>query len=304
MNLLVSTCAPGLDRQESDPWFDRRVPRDIDRDRTVQRAVQAQLRRIESRLAEDLIRVRTDAGASKAEVARVAGVDRTFIGRIEARTAHPSFETVVACAVALGAELSLRVYAGTGPRLTDRHQARMVECVLREIHPVWRTHLEVPVSRPTRGVIDAVFTRRDGPQLVISEFQSVLPRLEQQIRWMAEKAAAIGSSTLVGSGPTPPVSRLLVLRSTAATRSIAREFEATLRTAYPAQPGRRGIAASRLRLAGRFHHLGSHRRREGRHPRWPATRRRPWPLGSRRRPRALVSSAFFLGARNSTPGAR
>jgi transcriptional regulator with XRE-family HTH domain len=87
-------------------------------------------------LAEDLIRLRTDAGATKAQVARVAGVDRTFIGRIEAGTAHPSIESLVACAVALGAELSLRVYAGTGPRLTDRHQARMVECVLRDLHPV------------------------------------------------------------------------------------------------------------------------------------------------------------------------
>ena len=235
MQVRGTTRAPGSERQESDPLFHRRVPRDIDRDRTIQRAVQTQLRHIESRLAEDLIRLRTDAGASKAQVARVAGVDRTFIGRIEARTAHPSLETVVACAVALGAELSVRIYAGTGPRLTDRHQARMVECVLREIHPVWRTHLEVPVWRPTRGVIDAVFARLDEPQLVVSEFQSVLPRLEQQIRWMAEKAASIASSTLFSSGPTSPVSRLLVLRSTAATRSIAREFEATLRTAYPAR---------------------------------------------------------------------
>ena len=110
----------------------------------------------------------------------------------------------------------------------------MVEAVLRHLHAVWRPHLEVPVSRPSRGVIDAVFERRDRPVLVVSEFQSALPRLEQQLRWIAEKAAAIGSSAIVGGGPIPPVSKLLVIRSTEATRAVARSFEWSLRAAYPA----------------------------------------------------------------------
>jgi transcriptional regulator with XRE-family HTH domain len=210
------------------------MPRHGDRERTMQRAVQSRLLRIERNIGEDFARLRTDAGATKAQVARVAGIDRTFVGRVEAGEANPSLETLVAYAIAVGAELSVRVFGGTGPRLTDRHQARMVECVVRDLHPVWRPHIEVPVSRPTRGVIDAVFDRTDQPLFVISEFQSTLPRLEQQIRWMAEKARAIGSSDLVGPGPIPPTSQLLVLRSTIATRTIVRQFEATLRVAYPA----------------------------------------------------------------------
>jgi transcriptional regulator with XRE-family HTH domain len=192
------------------------------------------MRRIERDIGEEFERIRIDAGATKAQAARAAGVDRTFIGRVEAGLAHPSLETLVAYAIALGADLSIRVYPGTGPPLTDRHQARMVEEVLRQLDPTWLPHLEVPVSRPSRGVIDAVFERRDQPLLVISEFQSTLPRLEQQLRWIAEKAQAIGSSDLIGDGPVPPTSRLLVLRSTASTRDVAREFVATLRAAYPA----------------------------------------------------------------------
>jgi hypothetical protein len=69
---------------------------------------------------------------------------------------------------------------------------------------------------------------------VIGEFESSLPRLEQQIRWASEKAASIGSSDLVGPGPAPRTSKLLVLRSTESTRGVARTFEATLRAAYPA----------------------------------------------------------------------
>lgn len=192
------------------------------------------MRRIERDVGEEFERIRIDTGATKAQAARAAGVDRTFIGRVEAGLARPSLETLVAYATALGADVSIRVYPGTGPRLTDRHQARMVEDVLRQLDPIWRPHLEVPVSHPSRGVIDAVFERRDQPLLVISEFQSTFPRLEQQLRWIAEKSHAIGSSDLVGPGPVPPTSRLLVLRSTASTRAVAREFEATLRAAYPA----------------------------------------------------------------------
>jgi transcriptional regulator with XRE-family HTH domain len=201
----------------------------------MQRVVKTRLDRLSRRLGEDLARARVDAGATMTAVADIAGVHRAQIGRIERGEHHPSLDTIVAYATALGAEVSIRIYTGTGPRLTDRHQAPMVECVLRELHPIWTPHLEVVVSRPVRGVIDAVFERRGPALLVVSEFQSTVPRLEQQLRWMAEKAAAMASTDLVDGRPLPAISRLLVLRSTEATRSIARQFESTLRTAYPAR---------------------------------------------------------------------
>jgi hypothetical protein len=40
---------------------------------------------------------------------------------------------------------------------------------------------------------------------------------------------------LIGDGPMPAISKLLILRSTASTREVARSFEATLRAAYPAR---------------------------------------------------------------------
>ena len=204
------------------------------RDRRMTRAVSARLRRLERSIGDDLERLRIDAAATKADVARAAGVDRSFYGRIEAGVAHPSLESLVAIATAMGADISLRLYADRGPRLTDRHAARMIEATIRQLAPVWRPHLEVHVARPVRGYVDAVFERRDQPLFVVTEFESILPRLEQQIRWAAEKAAAITSSDLVGVGAPPEISRLLVLRSTERTRSLARTFESTLRAAYPA----------------------------------------------------------------------
>lgn len=201
---------------------------------SIERETRRKLRTLHRSIGADIERIRVDAAATKAHVAGIAGIDRTFEGRIEAGLANPSLETLTALAIALGADVSVRFYPGSGPRLTDRHQARMLEVILRGLAPVWKPHLEVPVTRPARGVIDAVFERPSGRLLVVSEAYSTMARLEQQIRWSGEKAASIGSSNLVGAGPEWTVSRLLILRSTATNRALARTFEATLRAAYPA----------------------------------------------------------------------
>jgi hypothetical protein len=100
----------------------------------------------------------------------------------------------------------------------------------------------VSVTRPARGVVDAVFEQAVERVLVVSEAYSVISRLEQQIRWSADKATSIGSSSLVGPSPDWSVSRLLILRSTATNRDLTRAFEATLRAAYPA-PTRSAVMA-------------------------------------------------------------
>jgi transcriptional regulator with XRE-family HTH domain len=201
----------------------------------IDRAVKRRHRDIVRSFGQDVLRVRTDAGASQSQVSKVAGIDRSHYSRIEAGTANASIESLVAISTALGADISVRLYPGTGPRLTDRHQSRMIVAVLRHLDPSWKPHLEVPVARPARGVIDAVLERRSEGLLVASEAYSEVRRVEQQIRWSADKAGSLGSSDLVGPGPKPTISRLLILRSTASTRDLARQFEATFSAAYPAR---------------------------------------------------------------------
>ncbi len=113
----------------------------------------------------------------------------------------------------------------------------MVEALLRSLDTRWQVDLEVPITQPARGVIDIVLTDRLGGDTVAAEVQSELRRLEQQVRWSAEKADGLrvrlgAASPSVSSSA---VSRLLVLRSTVATREIARRYEATLSAAYPAR---------------------------------------------------------------------
>lgn len=184
--------------------------------------------------------MRQDAGVSEQGLARVAGIDESHLHRIEAAAREPSIQALNRLATALGGELTIRIYPGTGPRIRDRVQARMVEALLAILHDRWTRFLEVGLERPVRGVIDLVLGDPAADLLIASEFESSIRRLEQQVRWSGEKAAALPSTDAVrlarADPAVPPrVSRLLVLRSTVANRTLAATFERTLRTAYPAR---------------------------------------------------------------------
>jgi transcriptional regulator with XRE-family HTH domain len=189
-------------------------------------------------LGAELRRTRLDAGLSLRALARAAEITPSHLSEIERGIAEPSLAVLASLARVLGADVSIRLFPGTGPRIRDRLQAPMVEALLREAHPSWKRLVEVPVWRPVRGVIDAVVSR-SGDAVVAIEVHSELRRLEQQIRWAGEKADALPSaeawSMLLAGAPTVPVSRMLVLRSTRANRDLANAFESTIRAAYPAR---------------------------------------------------------------------
>ena len=84
-------------------------------------------RRVRVAAGADVVQQRTDAGVKRAVLARAAGVDPSYLGRIEAGTASPSIDTYARLAAALGSDLSVRLYPNTGPTIRDRHQARIAE---------------------------------------------------------------------------------------------------------------------------------------------------------------------------------
>ena len=96
---------------------------------------------------------------------------------------------------------------------------------------------EVAVRRPARGWIDLVLHDALAAQVVAVEIQSELRRLEQLIRWSGEKAASLPSwEGYARIGSVATTFRLLVVRRTRATRTIARDFASQLAVAYPAHP--------------------------------------------------------------------
>ena len=195
-----------------------------------------QAARVHRNLGDDVRRLREDAGATRSHLAEAAGIDLAYLCRIEDGRERPSIDTYSKLAAALGSDLSSRIYPNTGPTIRDRHQARILEALIAQLHPRWHPYPEVAVRHPSRGWIDVVLHAREG-DLVATEIQSELRRLEQLLRWFAEKVDSLPSWQgwpHLGNAATP--SRLLIVRSTRATRSVAREFGRQLATAHPAHP--------------------------------------------------------------------
>ena len=197
-----------------------------------QRRLRATQRELLRALGTEMRRMREDAGRSQSAVSRASGISQGHVSAMEAGTARPSLEALLAIAAALGCDLSVRMFPGTGPRIRDRIQVAMSEALLALLHPRWTAQPEVPVYRPVRGVIDLVLADGQAHLLLPTELQSELRRVEQQIRWSVQKADALAA---MPDHAGERVSRLLVVRNTAAMRETVRAAGRTLAAAYPAR---------------------------------------------------------------------
>jgi transcriptional regulator with XRE-family HTH domain len=201
---------------------------------SLERAAGRVAERVRRGAGADIERLREDAGISRTALARSSGVDDSYLGRIERGVGRPSLETYARLAAALGADLSVRLYPNTGPAIRDRHQAGIVEALLSIVHPKWQVYPEIAVRTPARGWIDLGLHDARAGLFVAVEVQSELRRLEQLLRWAANKAASIPSwEGFAHLGTAPEISRLLVIRETRATRSVVSEFRRQIRAAHP-----------------------------------------------------------------------
>ena len=202
----------------------------------LERRIRDRQRVIARTLGDECRQARLDAGLSLRALSRVTGLDASHLRRIELADRDASLDAAVAIATALGRDLSLRLFPSSGPRIRDHVQARMIEALLEVLDPRWLARLEVPVYHPVRGVIDVVLQERETHALLAGEGHSQIRAAEQQLRWAAEKADALPSARgrpWADLLEPPPVSRLLLLRSTEATRAVVRSLPATFRAAYP-----------------------------------------------------------------------
>jgi transcriptional regulator with XRE-family HTH domain len=147
-------------------------------------------------LADDIGRLREDAGLTRVALGTAAGVDPSLITKVERLAVLPTVETYARICAALGADLHARIYPNTGPPIHDRHQAPIAELVLELAHPDrWRASAEVGVRRPSRGWVDLVLHDRRARTLVASELESDISRVEQLVRWSTAKAESLPSAS-------------------------------------------------------------------------------------------------------------
>ncbi len=196
----------------------------------VARVADRRLRRVVQDLADTIVRQRLDSGVSQIALAGAAGVSRAYLCEIEAGRAMPSLDVLARLAAALGGEVSVRIYPGSGPMVRDHLQVAMVEALLQMTDRSWGPRLEVPVAAPTRGFADLLLHDPSRGQAVEVEIHSQLRRVEQQLRWSQAKAEALSLSLPPGT----EMHRLLLLRSTETNRRLVAVNQTLFATAFPA----------------------------------------------------------------------
>ncbi len=215
----------------SDAPFTGPVPIIHDRARArVARIADRRLRRVVQDLAETIVRQRLDSGVSQITLAGAAGVSRAYLCEIEAGRAMPSLDVLAWVAAALGGEVSVRMYPGSGPLVRDHLQLAMGEALLQITDRTWSPRLEVPITAPTRGFADLLLYDPSRAQAVEVELHSQLRRVEQQLRRSQAKAEALATSLPPGT----EMHRLLVLRSAEGTRHLVAVNQTLFATAFPA----------------------------------------------------------------------
>jgi hypothetical protein len=163
---------------------------------------------------------------------------RPHLTAIEGGDDGGSIGAIARVAAVLGADLSARLYPTSGPAIHDRIQARIGDALVAMLDKRWRVYPEVPVRTPTPGRIDFVLFDAETAVAIVTEIESGLRRVEQQIGWHRLKAEALPSSPIwpdvVDGDSGPTIHRLLVVRSTRDTRGLAQQLAGTLLAAYPA----------------------------------------------------------------------
>jgi transcriptional regulator with XRE-family HTH domain len=203
----------------------------------LERVIAERQRALQRAVGEELRRARLDGDLSMRSVSEAAGLHHSHLARIETGARPASIDAVAALAAAMGYDVSIRLFASSGPRVRDRIQVRMIEALLEALHRRWTARLEVPVYRPVRGVIDVVLQDRETSDLLAGEGHSALHVVEQQLRWAGQKAEALPSARgwpWSDSLAEPRIGRMLLLRSSAANRQLVLAFPRTFRAAYPA----------------------------------------------------------------------
>ena len=172
--------------------------------------------------------LRTEAGITQRALAAAVGIDQGHLSRIERGLIQAGIDVLLTIGACLGADLGIRYFPGSGPRLGDRFQAPVVEALMRLLHPRW---LRIPeLAVPTaRGFVDLALGLRGADLGIECEVHSELRVLDEILRRHAEKTSALADLGTVGG----TISRLLVVRSTQHNRNVVRLYEATLRSAYP-----------------------------------------------------------------------
>jgi transcriptional regulator with XRE-family HTH domain len=191
------------------------------RERRIDRA-NAVTAKVRATVGRELREARGAAGLSQREVGSAVAMSHSQVSRIElGRLANPTIEQLSRLAVAVGLELSVRLYPAGDP-VRDVAHIRLLERLRGQLHPAlaWRTEVPLPVQGDLRAW-DAVIA---GPGWKIA--------IEAETRVGDAQALQRRLSRKVRDGQMPHV--LLLVADTVRNREAVAAWGSGLSAMFPA----------------------------------------------------------------------
>lgn len=169
---------------------------------------------------------RMTAGLTQAQVAQLAGVSQSEVGRAERGIGEHSLDARCRLAAACGHELGWRLYPVDTVRLRDSGQLNLAQAITDAAHPTWRARLEVPVAPGDRRAADLLL--KGTTEILHIEIERALVDFQAQLRSAQLKREALAERS------DRPVRLVLAVPDTRATRARLAPFAQLLARALPA----------------------------------------------------------------------
>jgi len=185
------------------------------------------------RMGTELRLARAALGMSRLAVGRRAGVARSTVERIEHGDASVQVKTLAAVLAAVGLDIVLHAYEGSGVSLHDRGQMELVEQLRSTAAPYWRARIEVAAGDFGRSA-DLVFYGAD--EIQHHEVERAVVNFQAQLRSALRKREALAAAD------SRPVRLVLVIEDTRRNREALRPHATLLTSQLPA--GTREITRS------------------------------------------------------------
>jgi len=203
-------------------------------------ATRTRIQRQIQRLGTEVRMARVAEGMSQAAVASRARVSQTSVGRLEAGGSRLSVMIIGSVFSALGMDLSLRAFPGSGVRLRDSGQIALTELIRVESSPQLAAEPRAPVGDHHGQAADVLLVGRSFG--IHIEAESVLVDLQAQLRKGQLKRD--GLERKAGA----QLAFVMALRESERNRCAVRGVGNVVRAALPAPP-REVLAALRGGLA-------------------------------------------------------
>lgn len=129
------------------------------------------------------------AGLTQAQVAQLAGLSQTEVGRAERGVGDHSLDARCRLAAACGHELGWRLYPAATVRLRDSGQLSLAQAITGAAHASWAPRLEVPVAPGDARAADLLLDGTD--EIIHVEIERSLVDVQAQLRSAQLKRRAI-----------------------------------------------------------------------------------------------------------------